>query len=149
MRDQIEPLDQIVGAFLALLRAHAEIAAHPVHDLARRGEGIDIEFLRAQPDQAARLAIILHRIDAENLDLAGGRFRDTGDAMNGGGFARAIRAQKAEKFAFGNRERNIVNRDGAAAINLAQMGDRKCGSHGVELTCRPHLGKQPIFALQP
>ena len=44
---KIETLDQIVGALLALLRAYPKIPAHPIHDLARIGEGIDIEFLRA------------------------------------------------------------------------------------------------------
>ena len=129
VRAQFKPLHQFVHPLLADRGRNAEIAAHPVHDLARRGERIDIEFLRAQADHAARFAIILHRVDAENLDLAAGGLGNAGDAMDGGGLARAIGAQKTEKLALGDFQRQVVHGDGAAAIDLAQMRDGEGWSH--------------------
>ena len=130
MRPQFEPLDQFIHPLLAGGGIHAEITAHPVHDLNRRGERIDVEFLRAQADQAAGLAVILHGINAEDLDFAGGRLGDAGGAMNGRGFSRAIGAQKTEELAFSDLQRDIFHRHRAAAIDLAQMGNGKGGSHG-------------------
>src|SRR6185437_8257351 len=129
VRNEIEFPDQHVGARLAVGAAHAEIAAHPVEYLNTACEGVDVEFLRAQADVAARLAIILHRVDAEDLHGAGRDGGNTRDAMDGGRLASAVGAEEAEEITGHDVERKIGDGDGPAFVHFAQMGDGKGGSH--------------------
>src|SRR5262249_23502915 len=66
--------------------------------------------------------------------------RDAGDAMDGCGLARAVRPQEAEEIARLDRERYVFDRDGAGAIDLAEVGNLKCGSHVTRGTIQTAYG---------
>src|SRR5215471_3568999 len=60
--------------------------------------------------------------------------------MDGGGFARAIGTQKAEEVTFMDGQRQVIHRDIAAAIDLAQIFDRKGGGgHASVIWTAPAL----------
>ncbi len=70
VRHEIEFLDQHFGAALAHRPCSCRNSrpSSPISDALRKR--VDVKFLRAEADVPARLAIILHRIDAENFDRA-------------------------------------------------------------------------------
>ena len=71
--------------------------------------------------------------------------------MDGGGLARAIGAEKAEEIARLDGQRDVLDRDGAAAIDLAEMGDFECWCHESAATIQTairacHLRERMIGA---
>ena len=69
MRGEIEALDQHVGARFALdFCAMPGKVNPPIQSMicVTVAESIDVEFLRAETDHAACLAVVLHRVDAED-----------------------------------------------------------------------------------
>jgi hypothetical protein len=108
---------------------HAEIAAHPVDDVAGGCKGVDVEFLRRKANQPARLAVAFHSIYTEDFDSPGRGIGDAGDAVNGCRFPCAVRAEKAEEIAGRYCERKIGDSNGTAFVDFAQSGDGKGGRH--------------------
>ena len=62
-------------------------------------EPVEVELLRRQADGLTRLAVVVDRVVAEDLDRARGRLRQAGRAVDQGRLAGAVGAEQAEELA--------------------------------------------------
>ena len=89
---KIKLFKELSDPFFTRAAGHAEIAAHVPQNFSGGHKIIHIVFLRRQADFFSRLSIFFHYIQVKNFDRAFVKFSNAGDAINGRGFACAVRA---------------------------------------------------------
>jgi hypothetical protein len=110
-----------LGQFRGVGGASVESAVH-VEDLAHPELGRERAVLKLHADDLADLIPVGPGIEAEQPDGPAVRFEEPADALDRGGFPRAVRPQDAEDFALGHRERHVVHRR-HGSVALAEVGD--------------------------
>ena len=95
---QREGLEQLLGALAPLALGHPEVAGVVVERLLDGEEPVEVELLRGQPDRLARLAVVVDRVVAEDLDRAPGRLRQAGRAVDQGRLAGAVGPEQPEEL---------------------------------------------------
>jgi len=89
-------------------------------------------------DEGAQALAIPMRIEAEDPDGAGVGRPETGDRLDGGGLAGAVRSEDAEDLALLNGEGHAVDRR-AVAVSLGEVGDFD-DVHGPSIAHGPREG---------
>jgi hypothetical protein len=101
----------------------AEQAAAELHRVPHRLEGIGVQLLRHQADGRARAAPVALDVVAIGEHRALTRVDDAADDADQRGLAGAIGAEQREDLAAADVEVDVVQRDMARCIGLAQPGD--------------------------
>ena len=116
-----ERLEQLGGALAALATRHPEVARVIVEGLGNGEKPVEVELLRCQPDRLTRLAVVVDRIVAEDVDRSRGRLREPGRAVDQGRLAGAVGAQEPEELPRLDLERDATQRldPGRVALNQA------------------------------
>ena len=118
-----ERLDQLGGALAALATRHPEVARVVVEGLGNGEKPVEVELLRRQPDCLARLAVVVDRVVAEDLDRSRGRLREPGRAVDQGRLAGAVGAQQPEELPRLDLERDAAQRLDPGRVALDQALD--------------------------
>src|SRR5262249_41953591 len=103
---------QVLGADPAQLGDERKVPAH-------RHLAVERRIIGKKADALTNLVRIFHHIVAVDLDAPGGRQQHAAEHLQGGGLARSVQAQKADHFALGDLEVEILN-GGLAAVVLRQ-----------------------------
>ena len=85
-----------------------------------------LALLELDADQLPGLGAVPVRVDAEDPDAAAVGAAQALGALDGGGLARAVRAEDAEDLALADAQAEVVDRD-LLAVALAQAGDLERG----------------------
>ena len=114
---QPEHLDQLgdVSGLAVEGLVHVQDLADP--ELGRKGA-----LLELHPDDLVDLVPVGLRVQAHQPDCSRVRRAEADRALDRGGLARSVRAEDAEDLAFGDRERDVVDRD-QRSVRLAEMLD--------------------------
>ena len=111
------------GPLAALALGHPEVAGVVVERLLDGQEPVEVRLLRRQPDRLARVGVVLDRVVAEDLDLARGRLREPGRAVDQRRLAGAVGAQQAEELARLDLERDSAQRLDPGRVALDEVLD--------------------------
>ena len=84
--------------------------------------GIERRILGQVADAALHLERLLEDVEAGDLGGAGSGGQEAGQDAHGGRLAGAVAAQKAQDFALGNVEGDVVERD-EVSVTLGQIAD--------------------------
>jgi hypothetical protein len=95
-------------------------------------EEVDVEVLRREADRAARRLVVVDRVVAEDGDLAAGRLREPGRAVDQRGLAGAVGPEQAEELTRLDVERDALERLDAGGVALDEVGDLQCLRNGIE-----------------
>ena len=101
---------QRLGQLADVGRVAVERPVH-VEDLPDPQRGRQRARLELHPDDLVHFVPVGLRVEAHQPDRARVRRPEPDGALDGGGFARPVRAEDAEDLALGHRERDIVHRD--------------------------------------
>src|SRR6202034_2616327 len=107
--------------FVGVGGSSVEGAVH-VEDLAHPELGLERALLELHADDLVDLLPVGLGVQAEQPDGAGVWFAEPDDALDGGGFPRAVRPQDPEDLALSHRERDVVHRY-QGSVALAQVRD--------------------------
>ena len=125
VRRQSKPVEQHVGALGDGLSVQTIVARGKDEHVAQREIAIEIELLRRESDEPARLAPLALVVVAEDANAAAARAGQTDDRVDRGRLTGAVRSQKAEELAGADAQRDAVDRyDAAIALNEALDLDR-------------------------
>jgi hypothetical protein len=95
-------------------------------------EEVDVEVLRREADRAARRLVVVDRVVAEDRDLAAGRLREPGRAVDQRRLAGAVGPEQAEELTRLDVERDALERLDAGGVALDEVGDLQCLRNGIE-----------------
>ena len=99
------------------------------HRRPHRLERVGVQFLRHQPDQRTRRAIVLDEMMASDQHRTGGRIDDAADDVDQRGLAGAVRPEQREDFPARDVEIDALQRMKSGRIGLDQIGDRNDRLH--------------------
>ena len=99
----------------------AEQAAAEADGRPHRFEGVGVQFLRHQPDQRARGAIIRDDVVAADRDAAFAQIGDAADDADQRGLAGAVRPEQRKDLAALDVEIDVVQRLEAGAVGLREI----------------------------
>ena len=102
-------------------------------ELAGRQLFVDEGPVRNEAERCFRRFRVRRQIVSVDEDAAGGRFQQAGDHADGGGLARAVRAEESVNLAGRHLERDAVH-GGKAAVLLDEIVN---GDHGRRRRCAP------------
>ena len=120
---QREGLEQLLGPLAPLALRHAEVAGVVVERLLDGEEPVEVDLLRRQPDRLPRLAVVVDRVVAEDLDRAPGRLREPGRAVDQRRLAGAVGPQQAEQLPRLDLQRDAAQRLDPGRVALGQVLD--------------------------
>jgi hypothetical protein len=118
-----------VARCLRSRRRHSEVAAVVVERLLAREEPVEVEVLRREPDREPRLGVVVDGVVPEHADVAGGRLRQPGRAVDQRRLAGAVGAEQPEELARADLERDALERLGAGRVALDEVCDLQCRGH--------------------
>jgi hypothetical protein len=123
-RQILQHLLDMIGVLRLAEQAAAEADGRP-----HRLERVGVQFLRHQPDQGTRGAIIGVDVMAVDGDAAFAQIGDAADDADQRGLAGAVRPQQREDFAALDLEVDAVERPETGAIGFRQICNGDDGSH--------------------
>ena len=101
-----------------IVAPQAVIARLQAQRLAHREERVEHQLLRHHAEHAARAAVVGPHVGAHHARRSGIGARETGDHVDEGGLAGAVRAQQAEELAFLDLEAHAGQRTQRAVALL-------------------------------
>jgi len=138
---ELHGLQDLVGA--PLRRRHPVHAGLQFQDLARREEGVDVQFLRHHADRRPRLARVPVDVDAPDPGGAGGLVDHAGQDVDQGRLAGAVRAEQAEHGAARDLQIDAVQRPFRPGLFVAGIDLFQVPDLDREVGCRKARGRGP------
>jgi hypothetical protein len=126
VRRQAEPVEQHVGPLGDVLSAQPVVARGKYQHVAQREIPVEVELLRREADEPARLAPLALVVVAEDANAAAARARQADDSVDRRRLPGAVGTQKAEELAGADAQRDAVDRYDAS-VTLDEAVDLYCG----------------------